>query len=734
MGRQRGLTLIELAIVLIVLGILLGMGAGIVGVLIKRVKYNESKEIVNANVEAVIGYANAHGKLPANAAEIQEALKNFRDSYGKRMMYVFDAGLGNPDSICNSTGTNITLRVRCANSSCTSYEQEVQNVAFLIISGNGNHNIQTVESSLVGSGITQVLGANPDDPVIALSVDSGVTLKTYRDDVSPPPNVDDWANDIAPRPEPYDDIVQWVTLYELQKILKCSSVSITSPSDLPLAEEDSPYNYQLQAQGGVHNKWGVVSGSGSSCDISSATRTFGTGNWLTLDRDTGILSGIANEDTSSPPGVLNGCTSPVNLNNVCVCADINNNNICDTSEAYDSANFTIEVRAKSTQITTSPPLPSAWEGTDYSTLGVSINATGGDGNYTFSISDAPSWLSIDPSSGQLTGTPPTDAGCSETLVNFTVSASSCSMTDAKGFSITVRDPDCYSTGGGGGGGCPTLTLSPAGGTYSATVGNPFSLNIALSGGQPPINILSCAPSTCNGLSFSCSTVGATILGTPISPGSCTFSVTYQDSCSPTPQTVTGNYTVNITGCPSLSGIAGSLPDATNCISYSGTITAIGGQTPYAWSYTGTLPNGINFCTTSSSSCTLSGTPSAPKGSYNFSVQVTDGCGQGPVSQNFTIRVIDNCNDIRIRNKLRVGAYRVTLYYKKNGGGCTKWKYNGDIKIKPTDTIDIYWDATCTWRSVCRVDYCQMKGYDWDSDCKVQIYDTNSLVDCEFTDR
>ena len=57
MRKSGGLTLIELAIVLVVIGILLGLGAGLISVLIKRLLYNESQEIVDAGVHALIGYA-----------------------------------------------------------------------------------------------------------------------------------------------------------------------------------------------------------------------------------------------------------------------------------------------------------------------------------------------------------------------------------------------------------------------------------------------------------------------------------------------------------------------------------------------------------------------------------------------------------------------------------------------------------------------------------------------------
>ncbi|MDQ7039204.1 MAG: prepilin-type N-terminal cleavage/methylation domain-containing protein, partial [Aquificota bacterium] len=247
MRRERGLTLIELAVVLIVLGILLGIGAGILGVLIKRIKFNESREIVNANVEAVIGFAGQKGDLPSDSSEIAQAFKTFSDAYGKQLIYLFSDNLGN--DICKEFGTKITLRINCPDQTCSSY-QEINNVAFLIISGNGNYNLQTVDSSLIGTGINQI----PAD-LIALEATGNITVKVYSYGVQ----VDDYTDDIN-RTEPYDDIVKWVTLYELKEAINCPtvSVSITSPTYLPDAEEDSPYSYRLRAEGGYNNKWGVM--------------------------------------------------------------------------------------------------------------------------------------------------------------------------------------------------------------------------------------------------------------------------------------------------------------------------------------------------------------------------------------------------------------------------------------------------------------------------------------------
>ncbi len=219
MKNSRGLTLIELAVVLIVLGILLGIGAGILGALIKRVKYNESREIVDANVEAVKGFATANGRLPANVSEVQNTFRSLADSYGKPLIYIFSGNLDDSStSICDELSTNITVRVGCTDSTCSTYDQEVSNVAFLIVSGNGNHNLQTGDTSLTSVSTT---------PVIIMRADSGITLKIYAYGT---PSIDDYTADLN-RPEPYDDIVRWVSLHELKELADCPSlsVSITTP-------------------------------------------------------------------------------------------------------------------------------------------------------------------------------------------------------------------------------------------------------------------------------------------------------------------------------------------------------------------------------------------------------------------------------------------------------------------------------------------------------------------------
>lgn len=62
--EKKGFTLVEIAIVMVIIGLLIGMGANMIGPLTKRAKLNESREDMNKAKEAVVSYSMTHGRLP----------------------------------------------------------------------------------------------------------------------------------------------------------------------------------------------------------------------------------------------------------------------------------------------------------------------------------------------------------------------------------------------------------------------------------------------------------------------------------------------------------------------------------------------------------------------------------------------------------------------------------------------------------------------------------------------
>lgn len=68
-GRSHGgFTLIEVSIALVIIGLLIGMGAQMLPLLVKQNKFKETRVLVSETKTALIGYVMANGKLPYAAA------------------------------------------------------------------------------------------------------------------------------------------------------------------------------------------------------------------------------------------------------------------------------------------------------------------------------------------------------------------------------------------------------------------------------------------------------------------------------------------------------------------------------------------------------------------------------------------------------------------------------------------------------------------------------------------
>jgi hypothetical protein len=160
----------------------------------------------------------------------------------------------------------------------------------------------------------------------------------------------------------------------------------------------------------------------------------------------------------------------------------------------------------------------------------------------------------------------------------------------------------------------TLTLTPPP-LANGTVGAAYSQTIVASGGTSPYTYQKTSGSMPAGLTLS---TGGVLSGTPTTIGTSTFTVTATDSAS---NTGSQSYSVTIAAAPTIT-LSSSLPAGTYGATYSSTITASGGTSPYTYQATsGTLPSGLTL----SSAGVLSGTPSAA-GTYAFTVTATDSSG------------------------------------------------------------------------------------------------------------
>lgn len=123
----RGFTLVEVAIVLVIVGLLIGLGVELMGPLTKRVKLNETRSIVKEVYASIVGYAISNKTLPSSLTALGIKTK---DAYSRDLLYYAAGGITGPD-LCKTQGTYLTVNDIGTNKS---------NVAFIIFSEGENCN------------------------------------------------------------------------------------------------------------------------------------------------------------------------------------------------------------------------------------------------------------------------------------------------------------------------------------------------------------------------------------------------------------------------------------------------------------------------------------------------------------------------------------------------------------------------------------------------------------------
>jgi len=254
----QGFTLIEIAMVLVIVGLLIGVATALLGPLIKQAKYKQSLETVKAAKEAVIGFVLNSRRLPT-AAEFSSITKNV-DAWNQNLFYYPDPLLtpAGADLCCTAT-TGFQLEDRCpTGQDCGTGDPCCKSgTAFVILSLGENHANET--------------GAAPTFKILQY----GAT---------------------------YDDIVEYVDLSRLRQELSCSSLSIRT-STLPEGTEDTAYNAQIEGYGGClpYQPWspaGPISWSGG-LSLSTA----------------GTISGTI-DTSATPSGTLGACSNTIGITNV----------------------------------------------------------------------------------------------------------------------------------------------------------------------------------------------------------------------------------------------------------------------------------------------------------------------------------------------------------------------------------------------------------------------------------
>lgn len=123
--NENGFTLIEMAIVLIVIGLLVGLGAQMLGTMTKRSLVTNTIQITKTTYESILGYAISNKKLPANLNVLGVRTT---DAYNRNIEY-YVAPEFTTTSFCTNNGTYLLL-----DDSSSGATISKTNIAFLIFS------------------------------------------------------------------------------------------------------------------------------------------------------------------------------------------------------------------------------------------------------------------------------------------------------------------------------------------------------------------------------------------------------------------------------------------------------------------------------------------------------------------------------------------------------------------------------------------------------------------------
>jgi prepilin-type N-terminal cleavage/methylation domain-containing protein len=207
--REKGFTLIELSMVLVIIGLLVGMGAGLMGPLTKKVKLSRTQDTVNDVYTAIIGYAAANKIIPP---DLQVLGVKSKDAYGRDLLYSAAGGI-TAGNLCTTKGGYLKV-----NDDGTTKK----NVAFIVFSQGEN-----------------------------VCNDTGTASPFTLSAIGTPGSC----------PAGYDDIVMYQDIHFLRERI-CSTFKIVTDS-LPRGTEEVAYpTVPLQATDGTAPYiWLLVSGS-----------------------------------------------------------------------------------------------------------------------------------------------------------------------------------------------------------------------------------------------------------------------------------------------------------------------------------------------------------------------------------------------------------------------------------------------------------------------------------------
>lgn len=288
--------------------------------------------------------------------------------------------------------------------------------------------------------------------------------------------------------------------------------------------------------------------------------------------------------------------------------------VTDANSASDSKTFSLTVNSAviATQSVASKTLTQNQPSTNFTP----VTGSGGTPAYTYSVLPAlPSGLTLNTSSGAITGTPTATSG--STTYTITVTDTN-GATASNTFSLAVNS-------------AVTATQAVASKILTQNVAATSFTPVTGGGGTGTLSYTNISPALPAGLSLNSST-GA-ITGTPTaSSGATTYTVTVTDSNSAT-ATNTFSLTVN-TAVTATQSVAAATVTVNTAITPFTPVTGGGGTSPLSYGISPTLPTGLSFNTSNGQ---VSGTATVTSSTATYTVTVTD-ANSGTASNTFQLTV------------------------------------------------------------------------------------------------
>ncbi len=189
---KNGFTLIEMSVVMVVLGIVIGTIAPLLISQIKQDRIREVREVVRVARDEIVGFARVNGRLPTRT-EFSSQIGHTIDPWRKELFYLPAEGMTGPDDLCDDIDSIAGLSIEVPGR-----DQDVLRAGFIVGSKGSNHESNTYFSS---NGVNTLIQSKTQDSLNDEGVEGKVIIKSYGQD------------DLAGNK--YDDIVEFVTIYYL---------------------------------------------------------------------------------------------------------------------------------------------------------------------------------------------------------------------------------------------------------------------------------------------------------------------------------------------------------------------------------------------------------------------------------------------------------------------------------------------------------------------------------------